>query len=494
MRYFLLLLFVFPGSAQQPEPISTQQAFRFLQHATFGPSRADRERVEAIGYHAWINEQLGMDETGLPAYLDEKPLEWSQDYFFQNAVSGRDQLRQRMAFALHKIFVVSGIDIGPADEYLPYYRILTRHAFGNFYDLLKAVSLNAAMGDYLDMADNEKADAASGKYPNENFARELLQLFTVGLVRLNLDGTPQLDAHGNPVPAYTEADVREFTRAFTGFRNAAGDGRYTLPMVPRESAHDTGEKRLLEGVVLPANQTAMQDLEAALRNVFEHPNAGPFLARALIQQFVTSNPSPAYVARVAVSFNDNGAGVRGDLSAVIRDILTDGEALAAPAPGSGHLREPALYVAALFRAIGGVVADHPFLSDEAAQMGQKILHAPSVFSYFSPFYRIPGGPVAPEFQLLNSESALRRVNFAARLIYGEFGKDVQLDMERFVDTAALNPELLLDMVDYDLFGNRMPADLRARIRTAVNAQPNALAKARAAVYLAAASPAFQVIY
>lgn len=496
---YLYILTALVLSAQQP---GERDAFRLLQRATFGPVRAEVERVRAGGFAAWVDEQLRAVPSGMPAYLDEKPLEWAQEYFYQNALTGNDQLRQRMTLALHKIFVVSGAVVNNAEAYLPYWRALNRNAFGNYLDLMREVTLNPAMGIYLDMLNNEKTEPGSGKSPNENYARELLQLFTIGLTQLNPDGTAKLDETGAPLAAYTEKDVKEFTRAFTGWTYARAEGRlmrarndprFDVPMMPWEPSHDSGEKVLFNGTLLPAGQSAAADLDAALRNIFEHSNLGPFVARSLIQQLVTSNPSPAYIRRVAAVFGDNGAGVRGDLAAATRAILTDPEALAVAGRTGGYLTEPALFVTRIIRMIGGKVEDHPVLADEATQMGQKLLFAPSVFSYFSPSYRVPrAGILGPEFQVLTSETSLQRINYVAKLLAGQYGKYIQLDVDRF-HRVAHDDEQLVDLVDRDLMGGNMPISLYEQVRRAVAAQSSRELKVRTAIYLTAISPQFQVI-
>lgn len=500
---YLYLISALALSAQPQQIISDRDAFRLLQRATFGPVRAEVERVRAGGYAAWIDEQLSAaPPSAMPAYLDEKPLEWAQEYFYQNALTGSDQLRQRMTLALHKIFIVSGATVNDAQAYLPYWRTLNKNAFGSYLDLMREVTLNPAMGIYLDMLNNEKTEPGSGKSPNENYARELLQLFTLGLTQLNPDGSAKLDEAGAPLPTYTERDVKEFTRAFTGWTYAPADGRpmrarnnprFDAPMASWDPSHDTGEKVLLNGTVLPAGQTAAADLEAALRNIFEHANIGPFVARSLIQQLVASNPSPAYIRRVAAAFGDNGAGVRGDLAAVTRAILLDPEALAVAGRSGGYLTEPSLFVTRLIRLIGGKVEDHPVLADEATQMGQKLLFAPSVFSYFSPSYRVPRtGIMGPEFQVLTSETSLQRLNYAAKLLGGSYGKYIQLDLDRF-QRVAHDDEQLVDLVDRDLMGGNMPISLYDQVRRAVAAQSSRELKVRTALYLTAVSPQFQVI-
>ncbi len=478
------------------------EAFRFLQHATFGPTRATVDRLRAIGYANWFTEQFdSAAASDYPLYLDEKPVEWSQDYFFQNAASASDQLRQRMAFALHKIFVVSAGDVSNAEAYLSYLRVLHKAAFGNFYGLMRDITLNPGMGEFLNMVNNSKVAPDSGGAPNENYARELLQLFTIGLAELNLDGSLKRDAAGNPIPTYGQREVVSLARAFTGWTYSPRPGQYrgsiqpyySGPMVAFDPNHDTDAKTLFGGTVLPAGQNAVQDLDAALRNIFEHPNAAPFFARGLIQQMVTSNPSPEYIGRVARIFNDNGSGVRGDLKAVLRAILLDSEAQDPQLSTGGHLREPVLYITSLLRLIGAKIADHPFLSYQSADLGQRVLFPPSVFSYFSPFYRVPGTDiVAPEFQIVTAQSAMNRMNYLARLINGGYGKDVELDLVRFVDAAG-DPTLLLDVVNREFFGGRIQADVRRAIFEAVQAQTDRKSKALTAIYLAGSSPFYQVI-
>ncbi len=349
---------------------------------------------------------------------------------------------------------------------------------------------------------NAKVKANSGLAPNENYARELLQLFTIGLTELNPDGSPKRDAAGNPIATYGQREVLSLARAFTGWTYSPRPGQYrgsiqpyySAPMVAFEPNHDTDPKQLFNGAVLPAGQTAQQDLDSALRNIFEHPNVGPFLARGLIQQMVTSNPSPEYIARVAMAFNDNGSGARGDLKAVLRAILLDSEATDIQQSTGGHLREPVLYLTAMLRLIGATIADHPFLSYQSADLGQRLLFPPSVFSYFSPSYRYPGSNVvAPEFQIVTAQSAMNRMNYVARLINGGFGKEVELDLLRFVDAAG-DTTLLLDIVNREFFGGRMQAEVRRAIFDAVQAQTDRRSKALTGLYLAGSSPFYQVIY
>ena len=353
-----------------------------------------------------------------------------RDIWFQNSVRGSDQLRQRVAWALSQILVTSQVSL--ANRYpmglADYYDTLARHAFGDFRQLMEAVTLHPMMGVYLSMLGNRKPNAELNIRPDENYARELMQLFTIGLVELDADGTPKLDAHDQPIPTYDQAVVEGFAHVFTGWHWACTFGspadcgfsntrgtvpNQILPMQLFPEEHDTGEKRLLTypnavKSVVPAGQTAEQDLADALDNIFHHPNVGPFIARQLIQRLVTSNPSPAYVARVSAVFDDDGTGQRGNLGAVVRAILLDAEARAPAStadPGASKLKEPVLRITQLWRAYDGRAAnDRYFNIDPAVDFGQGPLQAPSVFNFYSPFYAPPGeisdlGLVAPELQI-----------------------------------------------------------------------------------------------
>jgi uncharacterized protein (DUF1800 family) len=283
-----------------------------------------------------------------------------QGQFFFNALYGQGQLRQRVAWALHKLIPINGQDIGQPSRITPYLNILVNNAFGNYRDILYQVTLNAAMGQYLNM------DTSTLQLPNENYGREILQLFSIGLVKLNLDGTPLL-VSGQTVPTYDQAAITEFARVFTGWRLAnpivSGTDDYVSPMVLVAANHDKGAKTLPDGVtILPCqgavspcvlSQTGDKDLNDTIDWVFNHPNGGPYVATSLIHNLVTSNPSPTYVANVAAKFNNNGSGVRGDLAAVVRAIVTDPEAIAgATNPNFGALREPALFAISLLRSLG----------------------------------------------------------------------------------------------------------------------------------------------
>ena len=332
-------------------------ALRLLDQSSFGVTSKDLAHVEQIGIAAYLEEQFAKPRTGYHGFTyrqttapencrtvpgapasaaslcarDHYTLFELQRQFFANAMTGEDQLRQRVAFALSQIFVVSGTRISHAAGMAGYQNLLLEHAFGNFRELLEAVALSPVMGVYLDAANNAKANAASGTKPNENFARELLQLFCIGTVQLQPDGTP-LTVNGEPVATYNQAVVQAYARVFTGWTYAPLPGgiskwtnpsNLTEPLVSIDAEHDIGAKRILDDVTLPAKQTAAQDLDQALDALAGHANVGPFIGRRLIQHLVTSNPSSQYLARIAAVFDDNGAGVRGDLQAVVRAILPD---------------------------------------------------------------------------------------------------------------------------------------------------------------------------
>ena len=480
--------------------MSALAAARFLSYATFGPTRATVDELQTLGYQAWLAAQFAATPSVYPTSIDAKGMDWAQSQFFSNAMTGQDQLRQRMAFALHQIFVVSGVKVDDSHAYVPYLRTLQNDAFANYRKVMEDITLDPAMGEFLDMVNNDKLDPKSGASPNENFARELMQLFTLGLAQLNGDGSVRTDLNGAPLPTFTQAEVTEFARVFTGWTYTPRAGRtthghnsanYAGPMVFYDPNHDQGIKHLLNGAVLPGNNGTQRDLEAALDNIFAHSNLAPFVSKNLIQHFVTSNPSPGYIGRVAAAFNKS---TRGDLKNVITAILTDDEALNPPAATGGHLREPVLHVSSVMRALSGTIADHPFLSDSAEVMGQRVLFAPSVFNYFSPGYRILNGSLAaPEFQILTAQTVVERVNYVGKLLYGWFGSEVKLNTSRFVSAAA-DPNVLVDMVNLEIMGGQMSAQVRSAILTAVHAQSSNKNKALTALYLAASSSQSQVIH
>jgi uncharacterized protein (DUF1800 family) len=481
-------------------------AARFLEQATFGPTAADIAHVEKVGFNKWFNEQKSAPISQFPDPPSGTNLLYATQVFMVNAVNGPDQLRQRMAFTLGQIWVVSGLKLEVV-ALEPYLRILQSDALGNYRTVMQDVTLSPSMGVYLDMVDSAKASPILNTRPNENYAREFLQLFTIGTVMLNMDGSAQLDGSGNPIPTYDETTIQTMARVFTGWTFAAAPGQpakpfnppyFDAPMVPVEFIHDTDAKTLF-GQTLPAGQTAEQDLQQALDIVFEHPNVPPFVALRLIQHFVTSNPSPAYVQRIAQKFANNGHGVRGDLNAVIEAVLLDPEAragdkaLAQQPPTGGHLREPTLFATGVLRALGATVDSSNVLLFFLNNMGQLLLAPPSVFNYYSPFYHVPESPLAgPEFQLLTPSTAVQRANFIDSLLRpGNLGPGTTVDLSRFVNDATDSGKLMTD-VDLAFTRGQMPAGMKTTIQNAVNASNDPVTRAQTAIYLTASSALYQV--
>jgi len=460
-----------PPTATAP-PVSKAEAFRFLNQATFGATEPEANRLIALGdsnnaYSRWIDQQIGREATLLlpaveAAYPDPIPANFNiavlngnrLEQWFSNALRGEDQLRQRVAFALSEIFVVSqvGALLNLPNATADFHDMLARGAFGNFRTLLENVTLHPAMGIYLSMLGNQKAVANTNLRPDENYSREMMQLFSVGLVQLNIDGTVRNDASGQPLPTYNQDIIEGFARVFTGWKwecpttlptctfattrpqlaPVAGYNQ-VRPMRLYPDFHETGTKLVLNysGVTLPnstipAGQSGAQDLKDALDNVFNHPNVGPFISKQLIQRLVTSNPSPAYVQRVAEKFNNDGAGRRGNLEAVVKAILLDAEARnsasGTAAASAGKLKEPLLRLTQFWRAYEatsrsgrlGVAAN--FSGGVGAVFGQAQGSSPSVFNFFSPFYAPPGeiadsGRVSPEMQLATEYLNTQIANF-----------------------------------------------------------------------------------
>jgi uncharacterized protein (DUF1800 family) len=514
-------------------------AVRLLRQASFGPTQAEAQRVAAMGTDAWLNEQFALPATQYPAYpwvpanradtcVDDRSQPLRADsfcardnyslfplqlQFFRSALAQPDQLRGRMAFALSQIMVTSGVDNSRNYAMRQYQQIFADRAFGNFYDLLLAVTLSPVMGDYLDMVNNNKTNPATGADPNENYGREILQLFSVGTYLLNADGTQQVDGAGKPLFTYDLAQIKGFSRVFTGWTyqplagapsRANNPRNYLGAMLPVDSNHETGAKVLLEGVTAPAGMTMQQDLEFAHRNIFNHPNVGPFIGKQLIQKLVTSDPTPAYVGRVTAAFNDNGAGQRGDLRAVLRAILTDPEARGARKidPAYGKLLEPVLYMTGAARALGAA-SDGVYFRAQSSALGQFVFYAPSVFNYYPFDYVVPGtGLLGPEFGVQTSSTAINRANFANALVfsaqinpdpavYGATG--TQLDLAPY-QALAQDPAALADRLDRDLLAGTMSAAMRGAIVSAVNAvaPSDTLNRARTAAYLVVTSPQYQV--
>lgn len=507
---------------------SEADAFRFLEQSSFGVSAASLARVQAIGFDAFLQEQFNAPMSGypsMPEYPEEPPANctylcnpdsacyrcWTENYtmfplqrrFFDNALRRDDQLRQRIAWTLSQILVVSANSGFQPHAMSEYQQLLTRHAFGNYRQILYDVSLSPLMGTYLDMVDNEKPDPDNGYAPNENYARELLQLFSIGLYRLNQDGTPQIQ-NGQRVPTYGQTEIEGFANALTGWTYAPRPGQrmmphnpphYLRPMRAWEASHDRNAKTLLGGAVLPANQTAAEDLEDAIDNIFNHPNVAPFVCTRLIQHLVTSNPTPAYVGRCSAAFNNNGSGVRGDMRAIVRAILLDPEARgdSSPNPNFGKLREPVLYTVGLMRFFNVQQTELDWLIYFTLGMKQYVFHPPSVFNYYPPTHKLRGTELlAPEFVIQTSQSTLNRINFALYLLIGGI-PNTTIDLTEYAGVAA-DSNALVELVNRRLMHGAMSQAHKDSVIRAVNAVPsdNPTYRAMTALYLVAVSSQYQV--
>ena len=526
------------ASATATTPPSANEAARFLIQATYGPTAVDVAAVQAGGLRGWIDSQFTTPSLGTHvAYYNAQNvcsncLEAGHnavaESFWRQAITGPDQLRQRVTFALSQIFVVSvvnsSLDAAPlaAASYLD---TLSQHAFGNFRDLLEAVTLHPAMGTYLSHLGNDKENPATGRMPDENYAREVMQLFTIGLWELNEDGTRR-QQNGQDIPTYGQPEVMGMAKVFTGWSWAGpdtGEGRWLgwvngvqtqpwdQPMQPYPQHHSTSEKRILRGVVIPAGTGPRESLRIALDTLFNHPNVGPFIGRQLIQRLVTSNPSPAYIARVARAFNDNGSGVRGDMKAVIRAVLLDPEARDATRLSDGNwgkLREPVVRVANWARLFGARSPSGTYrinsLHDPIEGVGQGPLHSPSVFNFFRPDYSPAGdvrnaGLVALEFQITHETTVSAYINFMVQTVEQGYGSGDRLITAPYTNELALatQPEQLVDHLNQLLMAGQMSAATRQTVLEALNAVPMTEANAAQrrvwiAVTLAMCSPEFLI--
>ena len=483
-----------PTAAAEPDPDTEEfrrakkDSHRFLEQASFGPTLADMSYVAHTGKEAWIDEQIQLEPTlMLPNLQIVGDQRWGEyvNIWFKTAISARDQLRQRVAFALSEIFVISAADgLGDEQQGLAnYYDILVRNAFGNYRELIEEITLNPIMGEYLSMKGNHKPDPSQNLRPDENYARELLQLFSTGLVRLNQDGSEIIGADGIPAPTYDQDVIEGFAHVFTGWHFANADDfrwpsstDYLSPMQPFEEYHDKGSKTLLNGFTVPAGNSARQDLQAALDNIFNHPNVGPFLSRQLIQRLVTSNPSPQYIADISAVFNADESGIRGSLGSVVKAILMHDEAqnghLQYP-DTFGKLKEPVLRVTGLWRAFRPEVMTADFNYAWARKdIGQAPLNAPSVFNFFTPAFSQPGeirnkGLVSPEFQIHDESSMVKITNrmlantiWAHNFKYESDSHRMVLNIKPEVEIVERGSAQLLDHLNLLLLGGDMSTQLR----------------------------------
>ena len=549
-----------------PPPVASTDAniWRLLNQATFGASQAEAAKVKAMGIPGWIDNQFLQPMSGYPdtkynvialntipsvcatqdpqtrTYPADSPqaicardhltLAGIQRDFFTNAITAPDQLRQRVAWALSQITVTSGNerDLSYAYVMSRYQNIMFQEAFGNYQTLLQKITLSPAMGNYLDMVNNDRASGA--RVANENYAREIMQLFSVGLEELNDDGSVIMDDAGpmQPVPTYDQNTIKEFAKVFTGY-TYADPANPTAPATKKNGAyyaanmvtypttanagHETAQKTLLNGVLVPPNgsppNTPQQDLDAAVQNVFMHPNTPPYISRQLIQRLVTGDPSPAYLARISAVFKDNGQGVRGDLKAVVKAILLDPEArnVANPPATFGSLREPVLSVTAAIRALNGIT-DGNRLAGAASNLGQNPYFSPTVFNYFPPDATIPGtSTLSPEFAIHTTNSAVARSNLVYTLVYQPYAPDptipnavgTRLDLSQFA-ALATNPAAMVTRYSEVLTGGQLDPAAQTIVENAVSqvvlsATPTAaqlLARAQMGAYLILSSFHFQV--
>ncbi len=537
---------------------------RFLQQATFGATPEQDARLRRIGIRTWLSEQLEQkyDDSGAERFStlaypnlpqmttdpangcppgannavcvrDNYTLYQLQNWFFRETLYGEDQqLRRRVAWALSQILVVSGRETVQPSRMIPYLKILDKNAFGNYRNLLYEMTLNPAMGNYLDLARSTAQD------PNENYAREILQLFSVGLDKLNVDGTPVLDQNGSRIPTYDQNTVNGFAKVFTGWTfcnsgcqnsRVGGIVNYVDPLVLFPNNHDSSQKMLLNysGAVpiIPAGQSAEQDLNQALDNIFNHPNVAPFISKILIRQLVTSNPTPAYVARISAVFNNNGNGIRGDLKAVVKAILLDPEARGnlKTDPLYGHLKEPNLFVANFLRALhaeantGAAVncnnQSDGVLNSFTSSLDQDTFNPPSVFNYYQLNYQVPSINLAgPEFAILTTSTTLKRSNFTNQMTFGLSDGQITTmgipaDSTGSGCGTAINPAnlqtlaeadatggQLVDALDKLLLNGSISAPMRDDILTAIQAvsPADSIKRARTAIYLVTTSSQYQV--
>ncbi len=504
-----------------------EDAARFLSQATFGPTTALISKVQNEGFDAFLEEQFAAPVSSHMAFVDATgvnppTLQQTTDAWWTYAISAPDQLRQRVAFALSELLVVSKNDdnLGLKAGALPTYMdVLVNNAFGNFRQLLQDITLNPGMGRYLDMLGNDKANLKKGLNPNENFARELLQLFSIGVYQLNLDGSLKLDSLGLPIPTYNQDAILGQAAVFTGWTFAQSGTsiwvnppqNWRAPMMNLASHHSTGEKHILEGVVIPAGQSAEQDLQMTLDTIFNHPNVGPFVCRQLIQRLVTSNPSPGQIYRAASVFNDNGQGVRGDLEAVVRAILMDydarGPALATQ--GAGHQREPVIRLTNLLRAFSASAPNGTFsvrnaISPTNTSLAQEAMSSPTVFNFFSPDYQAPGaiaqaGLYSPEFQLATEVVVATAANYLNKAIYTFLGPNTnKITLNLAVELSLANtPTDLVDHLNYLLMAGNMSPAMRTTLINAVTSIPatnlaGRTERVRTAIYLVVNSPEFVI--
>jgi uncharacterized protein (DUF1800 family) len=520
-----------PPTTEDPAPTAAEmsEASKLLARTTFGPSYDEIYAAADEGIEDWLDRQLVMppsrhepivrrylSEYGFDPSANPPPGTFRRFAFYEQALTAPDQLRQLVAYSLSQIFVVSdNVDMIFTNPLglSSYYDMLLDNAFGNFRELLEDVTLHPVMGLYLSHVNNARFNPVTNTFPDENYAREVMQLFSIGLFELNPDGSQRLDASNQPIPTYSNMEIREFSKIFTGlsYGPSVGSGPsyfgrqepvLHVPMAMFEDYHETGQKTLLNGVVVPDGQSGMADIDDALDNLFNHPNVGPFIGRLLIQRLVTSNPSPEYVARVSAAFEGDGSTPRGDMVAVLRAILLDPEA-----EEGIKLREPFLRYLHLNRGLNVTSSDttwpgYGYVAQFLTQ--QHVLSAPSVFNFYSPSFSPAGeladaGLTAPEFQITDASTVVGMTNLIAYALFSEQSidspdgfADLTLDLSDYEDLAG-DPEALLDRIDLVFFASTMDSDTRNAILAALQPLGSDLTlRTQVALYLALASPAYAV--
>jgi uncharacterized protein (DUF1800 family) len=531
-----VLLALMAAGRAQAASVTEEEAYRFLAQATFGPTRAVIDHLIAIGdsksaYRRWVNEQLQKSPSLVLPLVQQAgqtianpvPLnDYRQDAWFRNAMHGDDQLRQRVAFALSEIMVVSqnGALLRAPFATASYYDTLASGAFGNFRTLLQDVTLHPAMGVYLSMLGNRKPNAATNIRPDENYARELMQLFTIGLFKLDNEGQPVRDSSGARIPSYDQADVEAFAHVFTGWTYAGAasfatakrtNANQIVAMQAYPAEHAPGEKRLLNysgapKPILPAGQTPEQDLADALDNLFYHPNTGRFIAKQLIRKLVTSNPTKNYVYRVAKVFDNDGNGVRGNMGAVVKAVLLDTEARREPENDrAGKVKEPVIKLTNLWRAYDARAANGRYdLQKLDLALGQAPLMSPSVFNFFIPTYA-PTGEIAdrslfaPELQIATQYLVTTTQNLLFDQTYNKNSSKpvgqtaITLNVGEEIAVAD-NADALVALIARKMLGHPMTPTLEGEVRATIAryAPSNRSARVSEALFLVAISPEFGV--
>lgn len=520
-----------PSPTPTPAAFTDADAVRLAKQASFGPTPDLVARIKALGAAGWVDEQLAAststyadlttevrrdfcvstDTVCNRAHFSRTPVAMR---FYANAVAGSDQLRQRTAFALGQMVVASEAEVNSTAGIATFNQIFLANAFGNYRDILQQVTMSGYMGDYLDMADSNKSG------PSENYARELLQLFSMGPDALNMDGSLKRDGAGAAIPNYTTDDIKGVAKALTGWTYARvggaaitdGNARdYSKPMIQVSARYDTTQKSFL-GTSVAAGAAQDASVAAVVDAAFNNPSTAPFVARHMIVHLVTANPSPAYIGRVAAVFADNGSGKRGDMKAVVRAVLLDSEARAAPSATSGKLKEPVLLMTGLARAIGFATDGYVFTTRDTT-LGQPVFRAPSVFNFYPDDFPLPGSTTlkSPASKLLNTSNVLRWHNFvydwtvSGDATRSEYALDSGLPMSSLTqplwapwEAYGTDLDAMVARIDLTLFANTMSQAQKDALKAAAtpitNADANIQARRRAQMmlYVAASSPMFLV--